>query len=72
MAVTNVIGQFATIKENAKGSVNHVTGELKSGFDYNRLIQSVIAADAQITQFNDVLPNMNDIFIKAVQNTNAN
>ena len=71
-SVTNVIEQFATIKENAKGAVNHVTGELKSGFDYNQLIQSVISAGAQITQFSDVLPNMNDIFIKAVQNTNAN
>ena len=71
-SVNNVIEQFAAIKENAKGAVNHVTGELKSGHDYNQLIQSVIAAGAQITQFSDVLPNMNDIFIKAVQNTNAN
>ena len=70
-SVTNVIEQFVSIKENAKGAVNHVTGELKSGFDYNQLIQSVLSAGAQITQFNDVLPNMNDIFIKAV-NQNAN
>ena len=71
-AVTDAIEQFAVIKENTKGTVNHVTGELKSGCDYNQLIQSVIATGAQITQFSDVLPNMNDIFIKAVQNTNKN
>lgn len=70
-AVTDTVEQFATIKDNAKGTVNHITGELKSGCDYNQLLQSVIAAGAQITQFNDVLPNMNDIFIKAV-NQNAN
>ena len=70
-AVTDTVEQFATIKDNAKGTVNHITGELKSGCNYNQLLQSVIAAGAQITQFNDVLPNMNDIFIKAV-NQNAN
>ena len=70
-AVTDAVEQFATIKDNAKGTVNHITGELKSGCNYNQLLQSVIAAGAQITQFNDVLPNMNDIFIKAV-NQNAN
>ena len=70
--VTDAIEQFATIKDNAKGTVNHITGELKSGCNYNQLLQSVIAAGAQITQFNDVLPNMNDIFIKAVnQNEKA-
>ena len=69
--VTDAVEQFATIKDNAKGTVNHITGELKSSCDYNQLLQSVIAAGAQITQFNDVLPNMNDIFIKAV-NQNAN
>ena len=71
-SVTNIIEQFVSIKENAKGAVNHVTGELKSGFDYNQLIQSVLSAGAQITQFSDVLPSMNDIFIKAVnQNENT-
>ena len=69
--VTDTVEQFATIKDNAKGTVNHITGELKSDCNYNQLLQSVIAAGAQITQFNDVLPNMNDIFIKAV-NQNAN
>jgi ABC-2 type transport system ATP-binding protein len=70
--VTDAVEQFATIKDNAKGTVNHITGELKSGCNYNQLLQSVIAAGAQITQFNDVLPNMNDIFIKAVnQNEKA-
>ena len=71
-SVTNIIEQFVSIKENVKGAVNHVTGELKSGFDYNQLIQSVLSAGAQITQFSDVLPSMNDIFIKAVnQNENT-
>jgi ABC-2 type transport system ATP-binding protein len=70
--VTDAVEQFATIKDNAKGTVNHITGELKSGCNYNQLLQSVIAAGAQITQFSDVLPNMNDIFIKAVnQNEKA-
>ena len=70
--VTDAVEQFATIKDNAKGTVNHITGELKSGCNYNQLLHSVIAAGAQITQFNDVLPNMNDIFIKAVnQNEKA-
>jgi ABC-2 type transport system ATP-binding protein len=69
--VIDAVEQFATIKDNIKGTVNHITGELKSGCNYNQLLQSVIAAGAQITQFNDVLPNMNDIFIKAV-NQNAN
>ena len=69
--VTDTVEQFATIQDNTKGTVNHITGELKSGCNYNQLLQSMIAAGAQITQFNDVLPNMNDIFIKAV-NQNAN
>jgi len=63
--IEQIIGPLADIKNHEQGSVNHIKGEMRDGFSNNQLLQTVLP-EAQITRFSDVLPNMNDIFIKAV------
>jgi len=58
------------LKENEPGAISHLSGGLKPGFTYNQLLAALLP-EVQITQFNELIPNMNDIFIKAV-NQNAN
>lgn len=68
--VEKLIEPMASVKEHEHGSIGHISGELKLGFTYNQLLQTLLP-EVQITQFSDVLPSMNDIFIKAVQNSNT-
>ena len=68
--VVKLLEPMAEVKEHEQGSINHISGEMKPGFTYNQLLQTLLP-EVQITQFSDVLPSMNDIFIKAVQNSNT-
>ena len=68
--IEKLIEPMASVKEHEHGGIGHISGELKPGFSYNQLLQTLLP-EVQITQFSDVLPSMNDIFIKAVQNSNT-
>lgn len=64
--VTTLIEPMATIKSHKAGDVCELNGELKPGYTYNQLLQTILPA-VEISQFNEVLPRMEDIFIKAVK-----
>lgn len=63
-----LIEPMVVVKDDESGAVNRISGEMKPGFTYNQLLQALLP-EVQITQFNEVIPNMNDIFIKAVGNS---
>lgn len=65
--ISKLVEPLAEIKKHERGSINHLSGEMLQGFSYNQLLQTILP-EAQITQFSDVLPSMNDIFIKCVKN----
>jgi len=65
--ISKLVEPLAEIKKHERGSINHLSGEMLQGFSYNQLLQAILP-EAQITQFSDVLPSMNDIFIKCVKN----
>lgn len=65
--ISKLVESLAEIKKHERGSINHLSGEMLQGFSYNQLLQAILP-EAQITQFSDVLPSMNDIFIKCVKN----
>lgn len=63
---SSLIEPMAGIISQKQGNTCHLSGEMKPGFSYNQLLQSLLP-EVQITQFNEVLPTMNDIFIKVVE-----
>lgn len=63
-----LIEPMVVVKEDESGAVNRISGEMKPGFTYNQLLAALLP-EVQITQFNELIPNMNDIFIKAVGNS---
>lgn len=63
-----LIEPMVVVKDDESGAVNRISGEMKPGFTYNQLL-AVLLPEVQITQFNELIPNMNDIFIKAVGNS---
>jgi ABC-2 type transport system ATP-binding protein len=44
---------------------------MNEGVDTNEVLQHFIANRAHIKSFNEVLPSLNDIFIRLVENTTA-
>lgn len=64
--ISKLVEPLAEIKKHERGSINHLSGEMLQGFSYNQLLQTILP-EAQVTQFSDVLPSMNDIFIKCVK-----
>ena len=63
-----LIEPMVVVKDDESGAVNRISGEMKPGFTYNQLLAALLP-EVQITQFNELIPNMNDIFIKAVGNS---
>ncbi len=63
-----LIEPMVVVKDDEVGAVNRISGEMKPGFTYNQLLATLLP-EVQITQFNELIPNMNDIFIKAVGNS---
>ncbi len=63
-----LIEPMVVVKDDEVGAVNRISGEMKPGFTYNQLLAALLP-EVQITQFNELIPNMNDIFIKAVGNS---
>lgn len=64
--VSSLIGPMVNINEHKREDICYLNGEMKSDFTYNQLLQALLP-EVQISQFNEVLPSMNDIFIKAVK-----
>lgn len=64
--VSSLIGPMVNINEHKREDICYLNGEMKPGFTYNQLLQALLP-EVQISQFNEVLPSMNDIFIKAVK-----
>ena len=63
-----LIEPMVVVKDDESGVINRISGEMKPGFTYNQLLAALLP-EVQITQFNELIPNMNDIFIKAVGNS---
>ena len=63
-----LIEPMVVVKDDESGAINRISGEMKPGFTYNQLLAALLS-EVQITQFNELIPNMNDIFIKAVGNS---
>lgn len=64
--VSSLIGPMVNINEHKREDICYLNGEMKPEFTYNQLLQALLP-EVQISQFNEVLPSMNDIFIKAVK-----
>ncbi len=60
LARTNIISQ----KENS------ITVQLQEGEDSNTLLRHLIQHDVHIHSFNEILPTLNEIFIKKVESSN--
>jgi ABC-2 type transport system ATP-binding protein len=56
------------IKQSNNGKTNHLTVQLKNGNPNSILNQ--LTPHVQIFGFNEIVPNMNDVFIKVVEETN--
>ena len=63
-----LIEPMVVVKDDESGAINRISGEMKPGFTYNQLLATLLP-EVQITQFNELIPKMNDIFIKAVGNS---
>ena len=63
-----LIEPMVVVKDDESDAINRISGEMKPGFTYNQLLAALLP-EVQITQFNELIPNMNDIFIKAVGNS---
>jgi ABC-2 type transport system ATP-binding protein len=62
-----LFADMVTIAEHKQNhELHHLKGELKDGYDYNQLLQTLLP-EVHITQFNEILPSMDDIFIKVVK-----
>lgn len=61
----NTMVLVAEHRQNHKA--NYIKGELKPGYTYNSLLQMLLP-EIHITRFNEILPGMDDIFIKVVKN----
>ena len=60
---------FELIQLNTEGAIPKVQVKLQSETDSNKLLQ-VLLPSVEVVSFNPVVPHMNDIFIKVVQDYN--
>lgn len=61
-----IVEPMVEVKSHKAGTVCQLNGEMKPGYTYNQLLQALLP-EVQILQFNEVIPTMNDIFIKVVK-----
>lgn len=57
------------IAEVVKQKGQSITFKLGTGIDSNELLRRLIQQDVHITAFNEILPSLNEIFIKQVERT---
>lgn len=63
--VATIVAPHININEHRQGNINILKGTLKQNYSYNQLL-TLLLPEVDIVNFNDVLPSMNDIFIKCV------
>lgn len=68
--VTNSLGQQYKIIEHSEAEKeNHIKVQYLNGNSNNELLQNLISV-SEIVSFEEVIPSMNDVFIKAVEESN--
>ena len=58
---------FSVVRHEGK----KILVKINEGFSSNDVIQQVIAQNNSIVSYNELLPSLNDIFIKLVEDTHA-
>ena len=66
--VTNLPADFQVVKKETIGNETALTIQLLNDTPSNRLLQHLIEQQHTITAFHEILPSMNEVFIKAVEN----
>lgn len=61
-----IVEPMVEVKSHKTGTTCQLSGEMKPGYTYNQLLQALLP-EVQILQFNEVIPTMNEIFIRTVQ-----
>ena len=66
--VTNLPADFQVVKKETVGNETALTIQILNETPSNRLLQHLIEQQHTITAFHEILPSMNEVFIKAVEN----
>lgn len=66
--VTNLPADFQVVKKETVGNETALTIQILNDTPSNRLLQHLIEQQHTITAFHEILPSMNEVFIKAVEN----
>jgi ABC-2 type transport system ATP-binding protein len=64
-------GQITVLNHCENGKVNQIKVQFESAKSNNDLIQSLMPV-AEILSFEEIIPSMNDVFIRAVEESNKN
>ena len=59
---------FQTVKKTSLGTETSLTIQIPNSTPSNQLLQYLIEKKHTVTAFNEILPSMNEVFIKAVEN----
>ena len=66
--VTNLPADFQMVKKATVGDETALTIQILNETPSNKLLQHIIEQQHTITAFHEILPSMNEVFIKAVEN----
>ena len=66
--VTDFPADFQVVKKATVGDETALTIQILNDIPSNRLLQHLIEQQYTITAFHEILPSMNEVFIKAVEN----
>ena len=66
--VTNLPADFQVVKKATVGDETALTIQILNETPSNQLLQHLIEQQHTITAFHEILPSMNEVFIKAVEN----
>lgn len=68
--ISHALGhQYKIIDHSESGKENHLKVQYLNGNSNNELLQSIIPV-SEIISFEEIIPSMNDVFIKAVEESN--
>jgi len=69
--VTGALKEYRILKHSEDRKVKHLTVQFTNGSTNNELIHALLPV-ARIISFEEAIPSMNDVFIKAVESSNNN
>ncbi|MBN1821817.1 MAG: ATP-binding cassette domain-containing protein [Prolixibacteraceae bacterium] len=69
--VTNALKKYRILEHNDNGKYKHLKVQFINGNSNNDLLKDLLPV-SQIIAFEEVIPSMNDVFIKAVEESNLN